>query len=147
MQSERNPNTHARHKREVFWQIILPLVVGTLLLLAALAAIVLSATQPVTELERWADVSLVWIILPSLFFAFILLAILVGLVFIVGKILQAVPQYTYKIQRFLERVTGIITRLTILMTEPFLRIHTFWAAVQKIGKLLNKETPQEQLFE
>jgi hypothetical protein len=140
-QSERNPKTHARHRREVFWQIILPLVVGILLLLAALAVIILSATQPVTELGRWADVS------PSLFFAFILLVILVGLVYVVSIILRAVPQYTYKIQHFLERVTGIITRFTDLMAEPVLRIHTFVAVVHRLSKFFQKETPQKQLLE
>jgi len=146
-QSERNPKTHVRHRREVFWQITLPLLLGILLLLAALAVIVLSATQPVTELGRWADVSLVWIILPSLLFAFILLVILVGFVYVVSKILRAVPQYTYKIQRFLERLTGIITRLADLIAEPVLRIHTFVAAVHRLSKFFQKETPQEQLFE
>lgn len=147
LQSERNPKTHAQHRREVFWQIILPLIAGVLLLLAALAVIILSATQPVTELRRWADVSLVWIILPSLFFAFIPLVILVGLVYGVSKILQAVPVYTHKIQRFLERVSGNITRLADLMAEPVLRIHTFRAAVQRLSKFLQKGTPQKQLFE
>ena len=72
---ERNPKTHATHRREVFWQITLPLIIGILLMVAAIVAIILSATQPVTDLERWAGVSLIWMILPSLFFALIILVI------------------------------------------------------------------------
>ena len=37
---ERNPLTHARHRKEVFWQITLPVILCALLLVAAITALV-----------------------------------------------------------------------------------------------------------
>ncbi len=144
---ERNPKTHAQHEREAFWQITLPMVVGILLGLAALGAIILSATQPVTELRRWADTSLVWMILPSLFIAFVLLAILVGLVYVLHRILRAVPGIACRIQQFLDRGGGQVARLADLMTEPILRGQAFWAAAQKLASYAHKSAQRQNFSE
>ena len=137
---ERNPKTHAAHKREVFWQITLPLVVGILLMLAVLVAIILSASQPVTDVSRWADVSLMWLILPSLIALLILLAITVGLVFVITQLLKVFPRYARIIQLFFEKVKGKIGQLTNLMAEPILRINSIWAAARRATQLGRRGT-------
>jgi hypothetical protein len=136
---ERNPKTHAEHRREVFWQITLPLVIGILLLLAALAAIIFSAAQPITDVGRWADVSLMWIILPSLFFALIILVILIGLVYGISRLLSIIPRYAYIIQRYFEQGRGKVSQLTNLMAEPVLKINSFWAAARRAVRLGKKD--------
>ncbi len=131
-----NPKTHATHKKQAFWQITLPLVIGVLILLAALILIILSAMQPVTDLTRWAGVSIIWLILPSLFFALILLAILVGLVYGIGALNKAIPPIAYRIQLFLERLKGKIATFSGYMAEPVLRVRSFWAVAHKLRQLL-----------
>jgi uncharacterized membrane protein YhdT len=139
---ERNPKTHALHQREVFWQISLPLVIGILVLVAAVVAIVLSATQPVTDLGRWADVSLMWIILPSLFFALIMLAITIGLVIGVSLLLRIVPRYARILQLYFELGKGKVSQLTNLLAEPILRVKSIWASVRRAGRLGRKEAQE-----
>jgi uncharacterized membrane protein YhdT len=139
---ERNPQTHAKHRREVFWQITLPLVIGILLLLAAVAAIILSATQPVTDLGRWADVSLMWMILPSLFIALIMLVILIALVYGISVLLKVIPRYARILQLYFEKGKGKVSQLTNLMAEPILRINSVWAAARRAGRLGKQETQE-----
>lgn len=136
---ERNPMTHAEHRREVFWQITLPLVIGILLLLAALAAIIFSVIQPVTDVGRWADVSLMWLILPSLFFALIILVIMIGLVYAVSQLLRIIPRYARIIQLYFEQGKGKVSQLTNLIVEPILRINSVWAAARRAGKLGSRQ--------
>jgi uncharacterized protein involved in cysteine biosynthesis len=136
---ERNPKTHAEHKREVFWQITLPLVIGILLLVAAVVAIILSATHPVTDVGRWADVSLMWIILPSLFFALIMLVILIGLAYGISRLIGVIPRYSHIIQLYFEQAKGKVSQLTNLMAEPILRVNSVWAAARRAGRLGKKE--------
>ncbi len=136
---ERNLKTHAAHKREVFWQITLPLVIGILLMLAVVVAIILSATQPVTDVSRWADVSLMWLILPSLFAALIFLAIMVGLVFAITQLLKVVPRYARIIQLFFEQGKGKISHLTNSMVEPIVRVNSFWASARRATRLGSRE--------
>ncbi len=127
---ERNPKTHAAHRREVFLQIILPLLVGMLLILAAVGAIIFSALQPVTDVERWAGVSLIWLILPALFFALLFLAVLAALVFGVSYLLRLIPHYAMVVQLFIERAKDKAGQLLNLSVEPVLRINSLWAAIR-----------------
>ena len=136
---ERNPKTHAEHRREAFWQITFPLVIGILLLLAAVAVIILSATQPVTDVGRWADVSLMWLILPSLIFALILLVLLIGFVYLISYLLRLIPHYALVVQLYFEAGKNKISQLSNLSIEPILRIRAIWAAMRYAARLGRKK--------
>ncbi len=127
---ERNPKTHAEHKREVFWQITVPLIIGLLLILAAVGAVVFFTVQPVTEVGRWASVSLIWLILPALFFALLILIVLAGLIYAISFLLRLVPHYTLVVQLFLEQAKSKVAQLLNLGIEPILRINAIWAAIR-----------------
>jgi uncharacterized membrane protein len=136
---ERNPKTHAEHRREAFWQITFPLVIGILLLLAAVAVIILSATQPVTDVGRWADVSLMWLILPSLIFALILLVLLIGFVYLISYLLRLIPHYALIVQLYFEAGKNKVSQLSNLSIEPILRIRAIWAAMRYAARLGRKK--------
>jgi len=136
---ERNPKTHAEHRRETFWQITFPLMIGILLLLAAVAVIILSATQPVTDVGRWADVSLMWLILPSLFFALILLVLLIGFVYLISFLLRLIPRYALIVQLYFEAGKKKVSQLSNLSIEPILRMRSIWAAVRYAARLGKKQ--------
>jgi hypothetical protein len=127
---ERNPKTHAEHRRESFWQITLPLVIGILLILAAVGAIIFSATQPMTDVGRWAGVSLMWLILPSLFFALLLLILLIGLVYLVSYLLRLIPHYALIVQLYFEAGKAKISQVANMIVEPLLRMRSTWAAMR-----------------
>jgi hypothetical protein len=135
----RNPKTHTEHRREVFWQITLPLVIGILLVLAAVAAIIVSTVQPVSDVGRWADVSLMWLILPSLFLAFILLVILIGLIVLASYLLRLIPPYALVVQLYIEQAKDKISEFFNLTVEPILRVKTIWAAARYATRLDKKE--------
>ena len=136
---ERNPKTHAEHRREAFWQITFPLVIGIPLLLAAVAVIIISATQPVTDVGRWADVSLMWLILPSLIFALILLVLLIGFVYLISYLLRLIPHYALVVQLYFEAGKNKISQLSNLSIEPILRIRAIWAAMRYAARLGRKK--------
>jgi len=140
---ERNPTTYAEHRRETFWQITFPLVIGILLLLAAVAVIILSATQPVTDVGRWADVSLMWLILPSLFFALILLVLLIGFVYLISYLLRFIPRYALIVQLYFEAGKNKVSQLSNLSIEPILKMRSIWAAVRYAARL-GKKPAREQ---
>ena len=131
---ERNPKTHALHRREVFWQIMLPLLIGILFVLAAIAAIVFFATQPASELGRWADVSLIWLILPSLFIALIILIILIGFVYAITLLLRLTPRYARIVQLYFEIGKARISQVSNLAIEPILRIRSLSAVLRRFGR-------------
>jgi hypothetical protein len=127
---ERNPKTQAAHRRDVLWQITLPLLAGVLLILVAVGAIIFSTLQPVTDVGRWASVSLMWLILPALFFSLLFLAVLAGLVYAISFLLHLIPHYALLVQLFIERVKNKASQLLNLAVEPVLRINSIWAAIR-----------------
>jgi hypothetical protein len=134
----RNPKTHAEHRREVFWQITFPLLIGILLLLAAVGVIVYLTVQPVTDVGRWADVSLIWLILPSLFLAFLMLAILIGFIVLVSYLLRLIPPYALIVQLYIEQFKGKLSQIFNLSVEPIFKIQTLWAAMRHAARLGKK---------
>jgi len=129
-QLQRNPKTHAEHKREVFWQITLPLLIGILIILVAVGAIIFSTIQPVTDVERWADVSLIWLIVPTLFFALLLLVLLAGLIYAVSFLMRLIPRYALIIQLYFEQARAKVGQMLNLSAEPILRLNSIWAAIR-----------------
>jgi hypothetical protein len=126
----RNPKTHAAHQREVFWQITTPLLVGVLLILAVVGAIIFSTLQPVTDVERWASVSLMWLILPAMFFSLLFLALLAGLVYLISFLMHSIPRYALVVQLYFEQARSKVGQLLNMAVEPVLRINSIWAAIR-----------------
>jgi hypothetical protein len=141
-QQQRNPKTHAEHRREVFWQITLPMLLGVLLILAAVGVIVFLTVQPVTDVGRWADVSLMWLIFPSLFLAFLLLVILIGFIVLVTYILRLIPPYALIVQLYIEQFKGKLSQIFNLSVEPILKIKSLWTAARYAARLGKKEVQQ-----
>ncbi|HEX9092056.1 MAG TPA: hypothetical protein VF831_11240 [Anaerolineales bacterium] len=141
---ERNSKTYAEHRREVFWQITIPLVVGGLLILAAIVAIVFFATQPAPQLDRWADVSLMWLIFPSLFIVLIMLVVLIGIVFAVTVIFRKIPRYAHLLQLYAEIAETKVRHFTNLATEPILRTHGLLAVLRRLPRWGHKSEDQHR---
>jgi sterol desaturase/sphingolipid hydroxylase (fatty acid hydroxylase superfamily) len=131
---ERNPKTHAEHRREVFWQISLPLLIGVLLILAIVIGVIFSATQPITEVSRWANISMIWMIMPALFFALLFMIILAGLVYAISVLFHHVPRYAAIVQLYLERGKEKVNQFSNQIVEPILKTRSTWAVVRWIGR-------------
>ena len=77
----RNPVTRKRHQKEVLWQITIPMLIGSLILLVLAALAVAAATGIVPgDTRRWADISMIWLIVP------VMLVTLLALLFLAGSI-------------------------------------------------------------
>lgn len=132
---ERNPITHARHRKEVFWQITIPMAIGVLLFLLVATVVFLSATHEATNLSRWADVSLIWLILPSLFFALLFLVFLTGFIYLIIVFLKLAPNYARIIQQYFEIGKYKIFHFSNLVTRPFIKTRSTWAVVRHLGRI------------
>jgi ABC-type sugar transport system permease subunit len=135
----RNPQTAAQHRRESFWQIIFPLLIAVLVIIALLVGVIFSATQPASEVGRWADVSLIWLIAPALVFVFLFLVILAGLVYAVSLLLGKLPHYAAIAQYYMQLVASKAHHYSNLAAEPIVKTETFWAAVRWIGRRGKKD--------
>ena len=75
-------------------QIILPVVLSALVLIGMIVLISFATFKSGGDVGRWAAISTIWIIIPALIAGLIVLAILIGLIYLMARALGALPHYT-----------------------------------------------------
>lgn len=115
--SEGRPTARA-HKRQFTWQILAPILVMTMLIITGA---LLVTTGGITRTSVWADVSMIWLLIPALLFAFSLLVVIITIIYGMIKILQIIPHYTGKAQDIFSRVSTGTRKVADGTTKPF-----FW---------------------
>ena len=127
----RNPLTHRAHRHQVLWQITIPVLVGSVILVAlAVLAVLANASQT----SQLADISLVSIIIPALIFGLISLLLLIGSIYMVFRLIGIIPFYSYQLQNFLVLLDFRMKRISNKLVEPFLRVHSTRAKMRAFRK-------------
>ena len=130
---ERNPRTHQAHKREVFWQITFPLIVGVILVLV-LAVLTLFAATGGGSVKQAADASLIFLIIPLMIVTVIFTIIFGALAYGIIKLNGMLPFYARQAQDIFMRVRQQVQLGSDKAVEPFLKIRSFFASVEALRK-------------
>ena len=127
-QPERNPKTHQAHKRETFWQITFPLIVGLVFVLI-LATLILVAATGDGRLAQAADAALVFLIIPLMLFTLIFTIIFAAVAFGIIKLNDVLPIYSKQAQDAFARVRQQVQLGSDKAVEPILKIQSFFASL------------------
>jgi hypothetical protein len=132
---ERNPLSQQNHRKQVFWQITVPLIA---IVAVILAVAVLAATGSVQSTSLWANISLIWLIIPVMVIALILMVMLAGLVYAVVWLVRILPVYSMQVQNFMIAITSQVEKLGNAIVEPILRVNAFLASLQALRRSLRR---------
>jgi len=102
------------------WQIILPVVLASLLVIAAIVLINIATFRDGGDVARWTAVSTIWIVIPIMIGMLILLFILGGLVYLMAKLLNVTPTYTGQVQDLIYKIAGYAKRGADAVVKPVL---------------------------
>ena len=130
---ERNPITHQDHRREVFWQITFPLVLGAILILGLAVWAAIAAAQG-GNVSQPADASLVFLLIPTMAMTLILLVIIAGFAYAVIWLNKSIPPYARQAQDFFARARDIVRVGADKAVEPVLRIQSALAALRALKR-------------
>lgn len=133
---KRNPITQRAHRKQVFWQITVPLVIAALIILV-LAVLVSAGNSQSASL--WADISLIWLIIPVMIVSLIFLVVLAGLVYAVIWLLRNLPSYAMQAQNFMVMIAHQVERLGNAIVEPILRVNAFLASLEALRRSLRRK--------
>jgi hypothetical protein len=125
----RNPKTQAAHNREVLWQIIVPLLIGAVVIIAVAVFASLGTT---IQVSQRADVALIWLILPAIVFTLIFLVINAAIVYLFIRLIGVLPGYMYQVQIFFDKVAFYTHKASDTISSPFIRINGFSALVRRV---------------
>ena len=100
-----------------------------------IAGAVLVTSGGESQTGVWADVSLIWLIAPALFFALAFMAILVTTVYGMAKLLQVMPHFTSKAQGIFALLSTGTRKLADEATKPFVWFRQAGAVIKSIFKM------------
>lgn len=128
--------SYQRHRRQLISQILLPMVVAALLFVAMIVLINVATFRSNGDVARWAAISTIWIVIPIMILSLIFLVVLVGLVYLMKRLLNITPVYTGMAQDFVHKLMIRIRLLADKLVKPVI----FWDSVgASINRLLGRK--------
>ena len=113
------------HRKQVIWQVILPVVFAAFLLIGVIVLISLDTLGQGGETGRWAAISTIWIITPIMIVGIILLAVLIALIYLLARALGSLPHYTSLAQDYVYKARGYVSRGADMVVKPILVLDGF----------------------
>ena len=119
------------HKRQRFWQILMPILSVIVLILVA-GGFVIGAEAGQNKL--WADIATIWLIAPLMFSALVCMAVLGGMIYAVARLTQITPRYTLQAQNFALRLTAGVKRGADVAVKPVVWLEQARAVLKSLFK-------------
>jgi len=129
-----------RHRKQRFWQILLPIGVISLIIVAGIVLIIVFGIKDTLSLSQLSDTALIWLIAPGLFFALITVVILGGLIYGIAKLTGILPRYTGMAQHYVGLVPVEARKWLDKAVMPILAIESTGAKIRKFWSLLTKRS-------
>lgn len=124
--------SYRKHRKQRTMQIILPIVLAALLFIAAIVLLNIATFRDNGDVGRWAAISTMWIAIPVCIMGFVFLAVLGGLVYLMGRLLGIAPRYTGKAQDFVHKLAIRIRRAADVAVKPVFAVGGFGATIKAL---------------
>ncbi len=121
--------SYQRHRKQLTRQIILPIVLTAILFVALIVLINIATFRDNGDVARWGAVSTIWIVIPIIIASLIFLAILVGLVYLLMRLLQITPVYTGQAQDIVHKIAAYIKQGADAIVKPVFFIDELGASL------------------
>ena len=121
--------SYLKHRKQVVWQIIVPMVLTVMLCIALIVLINIATFNQGGDVARWAAVSTIWIVIPIMFGLLIVLALVGGLVYLMYKLLDITPTYTGMAQDYVHIGAGYVRRALDAIVKPVINLNGIWASI------------------
>ena len=122
--------SYLKHRKQIVWQVILPVVLASLLIVALIVLINIATFNQGGDVARWAAVSTIWIVIPIMIGMMIFLALLTGLVYLMKKLLNITPTYTGMAQDYVHIAAGYIKRAADAVVRPIFILDGIGASIK-----------------
>ena len=86
--------SYSQHRHDLTRQIILPIVLVSIAGLGLAIYLGFAAAGNNPGVSLWADISMIWLIIPVMVLALIILALMLALVYGLNRLLKVSPHYT-----------------------------------------------------
>ena len=120
------------HRRQLWTQILIPILVVVLVLVALIFIISVSTFRAGGEVERWAAISTIWIVIPIMAAGLLALIVFGALIYGMTRLLSFIPPYTGHFQKIVWRVEGYVRRGADMAVKPVYAVEEAAATVKRL---------------
>jgi hypothetical protein len=123
--------SYKRHRRQLMSQIILPMVLSGLVFIALIVLISLATFGRNGDVARWAAISTMWLASHVFVLEFVFLALLVGIIYLLGRLLGITPTYTGKAQNIIHMLMIRIRLAADAAVKPIIFLDSVGASINR----------------
>lgn len=124
--------SYKKHRKDLAWKIIFPVVLSSVLCLGLIVLINVATFRGGGDVARWGAISTMWIAIPTMIIMLIFLALLVGIVYLLAKLLNTAPHYTVRAQDFFYKVESYARRGANAAAKPIIFLDSIGAAINRL---------------
>lgn len=117
--------SYLKHRRDMTRQILVPIILVTVIGLGLVALSIYGIVGRSANVSLWADISLIWLIIPMMFLALVILGLVGGMVYGLAKLLGVTPRYTGLVQQYALWLNAEIVLWTDKIIQPVLSLKTW----------------------
>ena len=123
---------YLKHRRDLTWKILFPVILSAVLCLALVLVINLATFRDGGDVARWAAISTMWIAVPTMLGMLIVLALFVGIIYLLARLLNITPRYTPLVQDFFYKVESYAKRAADAVAKQVISIDSIGAGISRI---------------
>jgi len=138
---ERDNQVHTslkKHKRQAFWQILFPLILLGGGIVAGAVLIAISSSNGNGAVSQWAHVSTIFLVMPVMAIAIVLLLVFSGLFYLLIVIAKKTPAYSIKVQNIFSQVKSVSNQVLNGSVKPVFWIKGTLSGISKAFKGLTR---------
>jgi ABC-type maltose transport system permease subunit len=118
------------HKGSAFWQIYFPVLAAAVI--AIISGLMVVLDQNTGSISRYAEISTALLVIPVIFFALIPLVASMLAIYLLQRLIKALPPITGKVLTALEKIQQVVSKFCRLLTEPVIQPSTLWSGIREI---------------
>lgn len=114
--------SYQRHRKQIWTQILLPILIAALVFVAFIIVTSLATFRGHGDVNRWASISIIWLILPVMIVGLILLVLFMALIYLMARIRVMIPPYSSQAQWFVYRIEAYVKHYALMFRKPTLAL-------------------------
>lgn len=113
------------HRKQRTTQIILPVALSAVLFIGTIILVCLATFKLNGDVSRWAEISTIWLTIPVMVTGLIFFVILIGLIYMLVRVLVILPHYTRMTQDYIYIARSYIIRGADMVVKPVINFEGF----------------------
>lgn len=122
--------SYQQHRKQLWTQILLPILIAVLVFVAVIIVTSLATFHANGDVGRWAAISTIWLVLPVILVGLIFLILLIAMIYLMARVMNLIPPYSYQAQRIVYRFEGGVKRAAEMVRKPVLAFQELSALIK-----------------